>query len=86
MRWHSGGGADVISHISVICPKDGQLQILIGDVKPWTQKVRDRAFEKRFYKLARKAAQESIEREAAELEQKAVKLRAPGRRQRGRSQ
>ncbi len=32
MRWHSGGGADFISHISVICPKDGPLQILIGDV------------------------------------------------------
>ena len=84
MRWYSGGGADFISHISVICPKDGPLQILIGDVKPWTTKVRNRALDKQLYKLARKAAQGSIEREAAELEQKAAKLREQAKGQGGR--
>ena len=87
MRWYSGGGADFISHISVICPKDGPLQILIGDVKPWTRKAkqRDPAFEKRMYELAMKAAQPNIEKEAAELEQKAAKLRAEAKGRRGRS-
>ena len=76
MRWFTGPGTDVLSHISVISQKDGRLQILVGDVKPWTQRNRDRAFEKNLYKLARKAAQPNLEKEAVELEQKAAKLRA----------
>ncbi len=84
MQWFSGGGTDILSHISVISKKRGRLQLLVGGVKPWTQKVRDRAFEKRLYKLARKAAQQTIEQKAAEAEQKAAKLRAQAKGQRGR--
>ena len=82
MRWFSGGGTDVLSHISVILPKGRPLQLLIGDVKPWTLKVRDRGFEKKLYKLAKKASAQHAEHKAAELEQKAAKLRAQAKRQR----
>jgi len=82
MRWFSSG-EDFLSHISVISQKDGPLQILVGDVKAWTRKANqaDPAFEKKLYKLARKAAQPNIEKEAVELEQKAAKLRQQAKRQ-----
>ncbi len=82
MRWFSGGGEDVLSHISVILPKGRPLQLLVGDVKPWTMKVRDRGFEKKLYKLAKRASVRHAEHEAVELEQKAAKLRAQAKRQR----
>ena len=85
MRWFSGGGEDVLSHISVILPKGRPLQLLVGDVKPWTLKVRDRGFEKKLYKLAKKASAQHAEHKAAELEQKAAKLHAQTKGQRGRS-
>ena len=72
MEWHRGPGTDLLSHVSVTVGERGKGFLLAGGVKGWELSG---AGPRNLYRLAKKAAQQSIAREASELERRATKLR-----------